>query len=74
MESIRVDILDSKAMQFLLGLQELKLIKLSKGNKSPKPVEEKAVAAFRQPGLAKGMIVIKDNFDDPIEGFEAPVE
>ena len=24
----------------------------------------------RTPGLGKGMIVMKDNFDDPIEGFE----
>lgn len=24
----------------------------------------------RQAGLAKGMIKIKDNFDDPIDGFE----
>jgi hypothetical protein len=29
MEAIRIEILDSKAMQFLKGLQELKLIKLS---------------------------------------------
>ena len=26
--------------------------------------------ADRTPGLAKGMIIIHDNFDDPIEGFE----
>jgi len=25
----------------------------------------------RIPGLAKGLISLKDNFDDPIEGFEA---
>jgi hypothetical protein len=29
MESLRIDILDSKAMQFLQGLQELKLIRVS---------------------------------------------
>lgn len=29
MESLRIEILDSKAMQFLKGLQELKLIRVS---------------------------------------------
>ena len=72
MHSIRIDILDSKAMQFLKGLQELKLIRVSEERENP--VGKKAMAAFRQPGLAKGLIVIKDNFDDPIEGFDAPVE
>ncbi|MEM9932440.1 MAG: DUF2281 domain-containing protein [Bacteroidota bacterium] len=30
----------------------------------------KPVKKERTPGLAKGMIIMKDNFDDPIEGFE----
>ncbi|MEM6763823.1 MAG: DUF2281 domain-containing protein [Bacteroidota bacterium] len=30
----------------------------------------KSSSKERTPGLAKGMIVMKDNFDDPIEGFE----
>jgi hypothetical protein len=72
MHSIRIDILDSKAMQFLKGLQELKLIRVSE--ERGKPARKKALTAFRQPGLAKGLIVIKDNFDDPVEGFDAPVE
>jgi len=72
MQSIRIDILDIKAMQFLKGLQDLKLIRVSE--EWEKPAEKKAMAAFRQPGLAKDLIVIKDNFDDPIEGFDAPIE
>jgi len=72
MHSIRIDILDSKAMQFLRGLQELKLIRVSE--EQEKPARTKAQTAFRKPGLAKGLIIIKDDFDDPIEGFDAPVE
>lgn len=35
--------------------------------------EKKAViiSKKRQAGLAKGMITIKSNFEDPIEGFES---
>jgi hypothetical protein len=72
MHSIRIDILDSKAMQFLMGLQELKLIRVSE--EQEKPAQTKAQTAFRKPDLAKGLIIIKDDFDDPIEGFDAPVE
>jgi hypothetical protein len=72
MHSIRIDILDSKAMQFLKGLQELKLIRVSE--EQERPARTEAQTAFRKPGLAKGLIIIKDDFDDPIEGFDAPVE
>lgn len=33
---------------------------------SPKPTKKKKMI----PGLAKGMIIMKDNFDDPIEDFK----
>jgi hypothetical protein len=72
MQTIRIDILDSKAMQFLKGLQELKLIRVSEVKERSSGKE--TTASFRQPGLAKGLITIKDNFDDPVEGFDAPVE
>lgn len=72
MESIRIDILDSKAMQFLKGLQDLDLIRFS--TERQKPARKKSATGARQPGLAKGLVEIKDNFDDPIEGFDDHVE
>lgn len=33
--------------------------------------KKEPVTKVRQAGLAKGLIKMKDNFDDPIEGFKA---
>jgi hypothetical protein len=33
-------------------------------------IKSQPVNQLREPGLAKGLITMKDNFDDPLEEFE----
>lgn len=64
METLSIKILEPKAKRLLDDLESLKLIEIERGKPGKKP--------NRRFGSMKGLVVeIADDFDAPLEDFEA---